>query len=82
MVSKHRLPDFDFEERLAEFDGFAVFDEDFLDDAFDLGLDFVHHLHGFNDADDGLGRDGGAFLDERFAVGRGGAVEGADHRCV
>jgi hypothetical protein len=45
----------DFEQRLAEFDRLRVFDEHLSDDAFDLGFDFVHHFHGFDDADDGVG---------------------------
>ena len=47
-----RLALADGEERLAEFDGLAVGDEAFDDLAGGVGLDLVHELHGFDDADD------------------------------
>ena len=39
----------DFEQRLAEFHRFATFNQNLRDNAFDLGLDFIHHFHRFND---------------------------------
>ena len=47
----------DFEQRLAEFDRLAVLNQDLGDDTFDLGLDFVHHLHRLDDANDRFGID-------------------------
>src|SRR5690348_14519194 len=44
----------DLEQRLAELNGFAVFNKDLGDHTPNLGFDFVHHLHGFNDADHGF----------------------------
>ena len=44
----------DGEEGFAEFDRLAVGGEDVRDDAAGLGLDLVHHLHGFDDTDDGV----------------------------
>src|ERR1700722_2276003 len=69
----------DAEKRLAKFDGFGVFDQNMGDDAFDLGLDLVHHLHGFDQADDGLRR---YFRPDFHVIGcvRGwGSIKGADH---
>src|SRR6059058_3257763 len=42
---------FDLEERLAVLDCLPVLDEDLHDRALDLGLDLVHQLHRFDDAD-------------------------------
>jgi hypothetical protein len=39
------------EEGLTEFDGLAVGDETLHDFARGIGLDFIHQLHGFDDAD-------------------------------
>ena len=41
----------EWKQRLAEFDGLAVGDEAFHDFAGRIGFDFVHQLHGFDDAD-------------------------------
>ena len=65
---------------MAELDGLAVFNADFLDRAVHVGLDFVEKLHGFNDADNLALLDRVADLDEGIGSGRGSAVEGADHR--
>src|SRR6185437_2898475 len=43
---------FDDEQRLIELDRLAVLDQNGLDPAGPLGLDLVHHLHGFDDAQD------------------------------
>ncbi len=44
------------------------------------GRDRVHHLHHLDDADDRVGLDPAADLDERRLAGALGAVEGAEHR--
>src|SRR5262249_38283626 len=53
--------------------------EDGVDDAGFFGLDFVEDLHGFDEADGGVGGDLLADFDEAGAVGVGGEVAGADH---
>src|SRR6266496_909403 len=40
-----------FEQRLAEFHRFGIFDHDLGNDALGLSFDFVHDLHGFDNAD-------------------------------
>ena len=42
----------DGEEWLAKFDRFAVLSKNFNDNALCFGLDFVHHLHRLDDAND------------------------------
>ena len=59
------------EERLPEFDGLGVVDQDLGDDTAGLRLDLVHHLHGLDNADDRVGTDLGAHLDVRGGF-RGG----------
>src|SRR5688572_28107359 len=44
-----------------------------------FGLDLVHHLHGLDDADDGVRRNVLSGLEERLRIGRRRAVEGAHH---
>src|SRR5436190_15159809 len=44
-----------FEEWLAELDRFGILHQDLCDEAFGFGLDLVHHLHRFDDADDRVG---------------------------
>src|SRR6185295_5318846 len=68
------------EERLAVFDRLAVLDQDGLDRAGSVGVDLVHQLHRFDDADDVALLDLLPDLDERLGVGRRRAIEGADHR--
>ena len=71
---------FDNEQRFAVFDGCAVIDQDFFDDAGFFGFDFVHQLHGFDDAQGVACLDLLADFDECGCVRAGCAVEGADHR--
>ena len=57
---------FDSEERLAILDGLTVLNI-YLDDfARGLGLDFVHQLHGFDDADHRIGLNMAAYAHEAF----------------
>src|SRR6266581_187277 len=72
---------FDYEQRLAELNRVSVARHDGGDAARFVGLDLVHHLHGFDDAQDLSHFDLVADLDERFRTGRGCAVKGADHGC-
>ena len=67
-------------QRLAEFDGLAVGDEAFDDFAGGVGLDFVHQLHGFDNADDLAFFDVIAGGDEGRGTGRRRAVIGSDDR--
>ena len=57
----------------------GVVDTDFADGAGTLGFDFVHHLHGLDDAESLAFADGGADFDKGGGVGRRLVVEGADH---
>src|SRR5687767_11239239 len=57
----------------------AILDQDGLDRAGRVGLDLVHQLHRFDDADRLPLLHGMADLDEHLRVGRGRAIEGADH---
>ena len=41
---------FNDEQRLAVLHGLSIFDQDLLDRAADLGLDFIQQLHRFDDA--------------------------------
>ena len=50
------------EETLPVFDRLTVLDEDLKDRAFNLRLNLVHDLHGFDDADDGILGDFGVYL--------------------
>lgn len=59
------------EQYLAELDGLAVVNANLDDFRINLGLDFVHDLHGLDDAEDGLLVELIADLDEDGAVGRG-----------
>ena len=69
-----------FEEGLAELDRLAVFRHHLGDHAPHLGLDFVHHFHRLDDANDGVLVDFLADLGERRRLRRRGAIECADHR--
>src|SRR5436309_803614 len=69
----------DHHQGFAVLDGLTVLDHDRLDHAVLVGLDLVHQLHRFDDAD-GLSRlDRISDLDEGLCAGRTRAVEGADH---
>ena len=67
-------------ERLAVFDRSTVFNQNFFNDTGFLGFDFVHQLHGFDDAQSIAGFDLLADFDESGGVRAGGAVERTDHR--
>ena len=67
------------EEWFTEFNRFSRFGKDFGDGAREFGFDFVHDLHGFDDADDRLGVDDRTDIDVRGGIGGGSTVEGADH---
>src|SRR5450432_382518 len=71
---------FDDEERLTEFDRLAVLAQDLADRPGRVGLDLVHDLHRFDDADRVAHLDDAAELDERFGARIRRAIEGADHR--
>src|SRR5687768_11452921 len=68
------------EKRLAVFHRLAVLDQDGFHHACGVGLDLVHQLHRFDDADGVALLHRVADFDERLGVGRGRAVERADHR--
>src|SRR6478735_3648801 len=70
----------ELEQELAVLDRLGVLRDDPADDPFLIGLDLVHQLHRLEDAERLADRDRIALLDERRRAGRGGAVEGADHR--
>src|SRR5947207_1269927 len=65
----------DDEKRLTEFDRLAVLDQDLRDAAGLVGLDLVHDLHGFDDADGLAFLDLRADLDERLGARAGGSIE-------
>src|SRR2546429_300607 len=70
----------DHHQGFAVLDGLTVLDHDRLDHAVLVGLDLVHQLHRFDDAD-GLSRlDRISDLDEGFCAGGTRAVESANHR--
>src|SRR4029079_3550563 len=74
------IPSLDDEQRLSALHRLPVLAQDLRHAAALVGLDLVHDLHGFDDADRfsllALRSD----LDERLGPGRGGSVEGAHHR--
>src|SRR2546422_8291425 len=57
------------EEELSELDGLGVLHEHLPHHARDLGLDFIHDLHRFDDADDLARRDPAPRLDVRLGAG-------------
>jgi hypothetical protein len=57
------------EEPLAVFDWLAVLDQSLNYRSFGLGLNFVHDLHRFDDANHGVFDDLRARFGERFALG-------------
>src|SRR2546425_3289650 len=68
------------EEELSELDGLGVLHQHLPHHARDLGLDFIHDLHRFDDANDLARRDPGPGLDVRLGAGLRGRVERPDHR--
>src|ERR1700723_2916876 len=71
---------FDDEQRLAELDGFTVLRQHRRHTAGLVGLDLIHHLHGFNDAQYLADFDFTADLHERLRTRRGGRIVRAHHR--
>src|SRR5437667_10848150 len=67
------------EAELSELDGLGVLHEHLPHHARDLGLDFVHDLHRFDDADDLARRDPAPRLDAGLGAGLRGRVERPDH---
>src|SRR5882724_4112984 len=67
------------EEELSELDGLGVLHEHLPHHARDLGLDFIHDLHSFDDADDLARRDPAPRLDVRLGAGLRGRVVRPDH---
>src|SRR5688572_8307418 len=72
---------FDDKQRLAEFDRIAVLDQDRRDTALLVGLDLIHHLHRFDDAQCLADFDLRANFDKRFGTRRSGGIESTHHRC-
>src|SRR4029077_12779599 len=68
------------EQCLAVFHRLSVVDQHFYYFAGDVGLDFIHELHGFNDANPLACRYLVARLDKRQRARRGRLVEGANNR--
>src|SRR6266581_681684 len=68
------------EEELSELDGLGVLHEHLPHHARDLGLDFIHDLHRFDDADDLARRDPAPRLDVRLGAGRRDRGAGSRHR--
>src|SRR5215471_21870070 len=71
-------PSADHEQRLTVFHRLAVFDQDLLDFAGDLGLDLVEQLHRFDDAQRVAGLHGLADFDERIGSRARRAIKGAN----
>ena len=70
----------DDKQRLAKLDRLAVFDQDFLDDAGSVSIDFVQEFHRFDNAQGVALFDDRANFNECWRAWSGGAVEAADHR--
>src|SRR5512143_13375 len=70
----------DHEQRLAELDRLAVLDEHRLDDAGGIGLDLVHQLHRFDDAERIARLDAVPHLDEWIRTRGRGTIERPDQR--
>jgi hypothetical protein len=66
-------------EWFTEFDRFSAFGKDFGDGAGEFGFDFVHDLHGLDDADDRFGVDDRTNIDVGGGIGGWGGIKGADH---
>src|SRR5258708_3184927 len=69
---------FNPKKRLAVFDRLTVLDVDFHHFAACLGLDFVHQLHGLDDANHRVGRDAAADVHEALSGWRRRAEERTD----
>ena len=67
-------------QSLAKLDGFSVLYVDLDNLATDLGFDFIHQLHRFNDAQNAARLDRVACLDKRLGVRIRRAVESSDNR--
>src|SRR5690242_2937369 len=67
------------EKELAELDGLSVLHEHLPHHAHDLGLDFIHDLHRFDDADHLPRRHPGSRLDVRLGTRLRGGIEGPHH---
>ena len=67
------------EQGLSVLHRFSVFSEDFNHHARGFRLNFVHHLHCLNDADDGVWSDLLSNGHERGCVRRRSRIKGADH---
>ena len=80
MISGNRS--LDAEENVSELDGISVFCDKGADGAGFLGFDFIHDLHGLDDANGLADGNGGTDFDEVRGIRGGLAVEGANHgRC-
>ena len=66
-------------QRLAVFDRSTVFNQNFFNDTGFLGFDFIHQLHGFDDAQSISDFNLLADFDKSGGVRAGGAVERTDH---
>jgi len=63
---EHSSGGFDSKEPVAVLDWLSIFDDDLDDGARDFGFDFVHELHGLDDAKHLARRDRVPDLDERI----------------
>src|ERR1041384_4849004 len=70
----------DGKKRLPVLHGLSVHDELALHDPRSLALDFVHQLHGFDDAEHLSGLHPLAHPHERRRTGTGALIKGADDR--
>ena len=66
-------------QRLAKLNGPTVFSEHFRDNTAGLGLDFVHHFHRFDDANDSVFSDGLPHFNKSRGIRRRGAIKCAHH---
>ena len=66
-------------EWFTEFDRFSAFGKDFGDGAGEFGFDFVHDLHGLDNANDRFGVDDCTDIDVGGGIGGGGGIKCADH---
>lgn len=70
---------FNLEEALTVLDGLSVLNQHFNNRALGFSLDFIHDLHGFDNAGHGLFLDLGIYVGKGRAIGRSTAVKGANH---